>query len=52
MERRGNLDQALQKPLLVARCRKPDLFPHFVRVKEAPRIEKLDAAREGLDLVR
>jgi hypothetical protein len=51
MERRGNLDQALQKPLLVARCREPDFFPHFVCVKEAPRIEELDAARESFDLV-
>ncbi len=52
MKCRGNLNQPLQTSFLVAGCRKPDVLPHFVRVKEAPRIEKLDAARESFDLVR
>ena len=52
MKCRGNLNEPLQTSFLVAGCRKPDVLPHFVRVKEAPRIEELDAARESFDLVR
>ena len=46
MERRGYLDQSLQKCFLRRRGVQPDFLPGFVSFKKVARVEKLDAARE------
>lgn len=39
------LNQSLEKRLLVAGRREPELFPRLVRVPEVVRVEELDAFR-------
>jgi hypothetical protein len=39
----GNLNDSLEELLLALRCRAPDVFQYFMRVKKFRAIEQLDA---------
>ena len=48
MERRSDLDDALQEGLFRFRRTQPDFFPAFVRLEKTAAIELLDSLLEGI----
>lgn len=50
MKRHRDLNQSLEKFFLRPVGLAPHVFPHFMRVVEIPRVEKLDAAPVSLEM--